>query len=118
LSSRRSESVSTMVFSMNIIILPFQLLQYTRHATSLGDSQSCAFSAEWRRRTCNSRQANLEDFCPARAKISAAQMPHAACAALFLVSSITGECAEKASYHLQAQSSCKKISIVTPLMIS
>jgi hypothetical protein len=28
-SSRRSESVSTMVFSMNTIILPFQLLQYT-----------------------------------------------------------------------------------------
>jgi hypothetical protein len=44
--------------------------------------------------------------------------PQAACAALFLVSSITGECAEKASYHLQAQSSCKKISMVTPLMIS
>src|SRR5436190_3853893 len=33
LSSIRSASVSTMVFSMNTIILPFQLLQYTRHAS-------------------------------------------------------------------------------------
>src|SRR5215472_2513546 len=33
LSSRRSESVSTMGFSMNTIILPFQMLQYTRRAT-------------------------------------------------------------------------------------
>jgi len=29
LSSKRSASVNTMVFSMNTIILPFQLLQYT-----------------------------------------------------------------------------------------
>src|SRR6516162_2912447 len=37
LSSTRSESVSTMAFSMNTIILPFQLLQYTRKTDVLGE---------------------------------------------------------------------------------
>jgi hypothetical protein len=45
-------------------------------------------------------------------------LAHVVCAALFLISFSTGDSAEKASYHLQAQSSCKKISVVTPLMIS
>jgi hypothetical protein len=42
---------------------------------------------------------------------------YAAYAALFLISSVPGACAEKAAYHLQLKSSCKKISIGTSCQI-
>src|SRR5262249_39166839 len=47
LSSRRSESVSTMVFSMNAIILPFQLLQYTSYAVLPSDPNAYLIAYYW-----------------------------------------------------------------------